>query len=71
LALAADLAEYDGVREKAEAVRLLADVQAPVQSRSRGRTVAELVAPPVMEDAQTSPGMPYRASPSTQRVQSL
>lgn len=36
LALAADLAEYDGVREKAEAVRLLADVQSHVQSRTTG-----------------------------------
>jgi hypothetical protein len=36
LALAADLAEYDGVREKAEAVRLLADVQSHVQSGRPG-----------------------------------
>lgn len=36
LALAADLAEYDGVREKAEAVRRLADVQSRVQSRKTG-----------------------------------
>lgn len=37
LALAADLAEYDGVREKAEAVRLLGEGQSHVPSRRRER----------------------------------
>jgi excisionase family DNA binding protein len=36
LALAADLAEYDGVREKAEAVRLMGEMQDSVESLSAG-----------------------------------